>query len=370
MPSLSICGEHIGRFKAKYIREGRYGEYQQNMGAQKMLRKYSNSQGISTKVFGCNHYRNTGTKIFDRLDTGSSNLWIPDITCDATQTCDTRCTDDSDYCNQLCDEYCCSSVDDYYSNDDNKFSSCDSKNKFNSSQSSTYKQVGGSFQIGYGLGFADGFYGNDTVRLGGNDANQLTIQNQTFAQVNTMSKAFRNSPIDGILGLAFTSISVDGVVPPLINAINQGLLDQPIFNVYLATKGTKAKGTFGGVFTYFPIEGISVGNYSTDNSKDAISDTGTSLIYGPAAVVDEIANAVGAEKDTDGYYVVKCNKKYDPVTFTVGGQQYNLTYNVLTLPISMGWNQCLFAMEGIDDFGDLSWNCSWEILYSPILQYL
>uniref|UniRef100_A0A915CRJ7 Peptidase A1 domain-containing protein n=1 Tax=Ditylenchus dipsaci TaxID=166011 RepID=A0A915CRJ7_9BILA len=247
----------------------------------------------------------------------------PDITCDATQTCDTRCTDDSDYCEKLCDEYCCSSGDDYY-NSDGKISSCDSKNKFNSSQSSTYKQVGGSFRIGYGLGFADGFYGNDTVRLG-NDANALAIQNQTFAQV-------------------------DGIVPPLINAINQGLLDQPIFTVYLASKGSFWH-HFGGLFTYggldtvncgnvtgyvnltsptyyqFPMEGVSVGNYSTTNSKDAISDTGTSLIYGPTEIVDEIANRVGAEK-VMGYYVVKCTKKYDPVTFTIGGQQYNLTYNV------------------------------------------
>uniref|UniRef100_A0A915CPX1 Peptidase A1 domain-containing protein n=1 Tax=Ditylenchus dipsaci TaxID=166011 RepID=A0A915CPX1_9BILA len=340
-------------------------------GCTELLRKYSNSQGISTKdVFRQNvtdysHLEYLGvitigtpgqTFLVD-LDTGSSNLWIPDISCDATQTCDNKCSAGSDYCEYLCDEYCCSS----------------GMIIIAMMQSQLVTTSTDSTAHSYGLGFADGFYGNDTVRLG-NDADQLTIQNQTFAQVTTMSKAFRNSPIDG---------SWDW------------LLHQ--YHVYLASQGSEAKGSFGGVFTYggldtvncgnvtgyvnltsptyyqFPMEGVSVGNYSTTNSKDAISDTGiysysdrcakssrnnfgNPIILGPTEIVAKIASAVGAEKTTNGYYV-KCDKKYDPVTFTIGGQQYNLTYNVLTRPkTSKSWNKCLFAMKGFNDiYEDLSW---------------
>ncbi len=36
-----------------------------------------------------------------------------------------------------------------------------------------------------------------------------------------MSDVFSTVPIDGILGLAFQSLAIDHVVPPLINAVNQ-----------------------------------------------------------------------------------------------------------------------------------------------------
>lgn len=37
--------------------------------------------------------------------------------------------------------------------------------------------------------------------------------------------------------MAFQSLAVDNVVPPLINAINQHLLDEPLFMVALYEKG-------------------------------------------------------------------------------------------------------------------------------------
>lgn len=44
---------------------------------------------------------------------------------------------------------------------------------------------------------------------------------------------FKNDPVDGIVGLAFKSIAVEGVTPPLIAAIEQNILQTPLFTVWL-----------------------------------------------------------------------------------------------------------------------------------------
>jgi cathepsin D len=57
----------------------------------------------------------------------------------------------------------------------------------------------------------------------------LSIPNVTFGQADTMDKSFMDDPLDGVFGLAFQLIAVDNVVPPINQAINNHLLDDPIF---------------------------------------------------------------------------------------------------------------------------------------------
>jgi hypothetical protein len=64
----------------------------------------------------------------------------------------------------------------------------------------------------------------------------LVVPRTVFGQANSIAAFFTDEPLDGILGLAFQSLAVDNVVPPLINAINQQLLDQPLFTVWLAQR--------------------------------------------------------------------------------------------------------------------------------------
>ncbi|VDM68294.1 unnamed protein product [Strongylus vulgaris] len=165
-------------------------------------------------------------------------------------------------------------------------------------------------------------------------------------------KTFDKQPIDGILGLAFPTIAVDGVTPPFFNAVEQGLVDQPIFTVFLEHVGGSPfnvnadldqDNVYGGVYTYggldttncgpvlayqplssatyyqfkvnarastnlyssfililFQLDGVASNTYSSNKGWQAISDTGTSLLAAPTSIASSIAQANGATVSNSG----------------------------------------------------------------------
>lgn len=78
------------------------------------------------------------------------------------------------------------------------------------------------------------------------------IPNTTFAQASVLSEDWKDDVADGLLGLAFSSLAVDGVVPPFINAIDQGLVAEPLFTVFLSA-------AHGGMFTWGGVDEVNCG---------------------------------------------------------------------------------------------------------------
>ncbi|CAJ0944123.1 unnamed protein product, partial [Mesorhabditis belari] len=287
------------------------------------------------------------------LDTGSSNLWVPDSSCDGPVNC-AHCVQLGFLCSLACDDpNCCRGT----AGSPKIRGACDGKRKFDQTKSSTYKANGRSWKIQYGTGDAEGFLGIDTLRFGEANTKQLVVPVTTFGQALDIADFFAGDPIDGILGLAFNAIAVDEVIPPLVNAINQGILEQPIFTVYLMHM-FDGENVYGGVYTYggidtqncgsliayqplthatywqYKIGHISAGGFDTQaNFYQAISDTGTSFIGGPQYDTDKIAAGYGAQwDDQNEVYRIDCNANIGPFAVTIADQTYNIQKNNMIVP--------------------------------------
>ncbi|KAF7999056.1 hypothetical protein HF325_006588 [Metschnikowia pulcherrima] len=181
-----------------------------------------------------------------------------------------------------------------------------------------------------------GFVSQDTLAIG-----DLIIPKQDFAEATSEpGLAFAFGKFDGILGLAYDTISQNKIVPPVYNAIAQGLLDAPQFGFYLgdvnkdenngglATFGGYEESLFKGDLTWLPVrrkaywevtfEGIGLGDEFAELAKTgAAIDTGTSLITLPSSLAEIINAKIGATKSWSGQYQVSgsCISAFTPMDF-------------------------------------------------------
>jgi len=59
---------------------------------------------------------------------------------------------------------------------------------------------------------------------------------------------------------------------------------------------------------------------------------------GDSKLVKKVGKQVGATYYKDyGLYTIKCNATYDPISFSINGKVYNLTSDVLTMDIGIGY---------------------------------
>lgn len=260
------------------------------------------------------------------LDTGSSNLWVPSQSCGSI--------------------------------------ACFLHSKYDSSSSSTYKKNGTEFEIRYGSGSLSGFVSQDDVTIG-----DLKIKGQDFAEATSEpGLAFAFGRFDGILGMGFDRLSVNGIVPPFYQLVNQKLIDEPVFAFYLNSESGSddSEVVFGGVdsdhytgkITEIPLrrkaywevdlDSISFGDETAElENTGVILDTGTSLIALPTDLAELLNKEMGAKKGFNGQYSVDCSARdsLPDISFKLAGYDFAITPYDYILEVS---GSCISTFMGMD----------------------
>ncbi|KAI0633574.1 acid protease [Trametes polyzona] len=260
------------------------------------------------------------------FDTGSSDLWVPSSSC--------------------------------------RSSTCSNKKKYTASASSTGSKKSGSFQIQYGDGSTvSGPVYTESVNVAG-----ISVKNQYFSPVTTLSSSFADDPIDGLLGLAYPAISNLNQEPFFNTAIQQGAVKEGVFGFKLASSGSELYlgGTNSRLYTgsieYHPVDTSTgfwqltgakayVGSTAAVSGFETIIDSGTTIMYGPPAAVKALYGKVrgSAVFDADqGYYSYPCDSP-PSVSFSWGGKKWAISAENFSLgETESGSGQCVGALAGQD----------------------
>ncbi|EIW63511.1 acid protease [Trametes versicolor FP-101664 SS1] len=243
-----------------------------------------------------------GKKFYIDFDTGSADLWVPSVNCTSSY--------------------------------------CSGKNKYDPSTTSTESRKSGSFSISYGDGSkVSGPVYTDTVAVAG-----ITVKNQYFSPVNTLSSMFGGEAMDGILGLAFPSLS-NLRQPPFFNsAKTQGAVKTGVFAFKLAKTGSELYlgGTdtslYTGAIEYHAVTGsgfwqvagasLNVGTKAVQSNFQTIIDSGTTIIYGPPSQVKTFYQSIPGSKvydSTNGFYSFPCSSVPSNVSFSWGGKKWTIS---------------------------------------------
>jgi len=270
------------------------------------------------------------------FDTGSADLWVP-----------------SSHCQDA---------------------GCQNKNTYSSSSSSTSQATSSTkdFTISYGDGStASGPIYTDTVSAGG-----LSVSSQAFSAVTSESESFAHDPSDGIMGLAFSTISSIGAPTLIENLAPQSGSFSPIFSMYLASNSSELYlgGTntalYSGDITYSDLTSktywLTNGSTSVGGTEGysggMIIDSGTTLVVGAASTVDAWWNTVEGAGVCDesvcggsGYYTFPCNSP-PSVTFTFAGVSYDVSSEYFSLGSTDSFGEtCVGALAASDGVPDDAW---------------
>lgn len=147
-------------------------------------------------------------QVWTVFDTGSTNIWIPSDICEDSAC---RKNDRALYDHQL-------------------------------SQTYAKPEVSGDLKVTFGTGSLSGPQAFDDFHIG-----PFTVRNQSFQMIKKMEGAvFTDNFFEGILGLAFPQMALEGTVPFFDNVIEQKALKQNTFAFYFSLNNPSANAVFWG----------------------------------------------------------------------------------------------------------------------------
>ncbi|KDQ09187.1 hypothetical protein BOTBODRAFT_179203 [Botryobasidium botryosum FD-172 SS1] len=239
---------------------------------------------------------------------------------------------------------------------------CGPLNTFDPSGSDTLLDLERSFFVSYGDGStANGDLVEDVVSISG-----LTATSQTFGLATNVSASFATNHYDGLMGLAFQSISTSNSTPVFQTLIDQDKVAEGVFSFYLAENNSEIY--FGGVnqdkfegemnWVTLTLEGgwqIPLDSICVDGVPiiagpvDSVIDSGTALIQGSLDAVQAFYAAIPGSKNAttidptlQGLFTVPCDSTFPEITLTFGGLVYTIEEKYFNSgPITEGSSDCL-----------------------------
>ncbi|KIK91444.1 hypothetical protein PAXRUDRAFT_149483 [Paxillus rubicundulus Ve08.2h10] len=251
-------------------------------------------------------------------------------------------------------------------------STCSGHTVYDPSSSSTSQDLGKTFSLQYGDGSTvTGEQYTDIVFISG-----LTATGQTLGAASQYSSGFEISgfPADGLMGMAFQSISDYNASPVFQTLVSEGQTDQSVFAFKLAASGSELfiGGTdtalYTGGFSYADVTQQGFWQVNMDNVEgngqtvlsnvDCIIDTGTTLVIGLPSDVATLYQAIGGTDASgtvgQGFYTFPCNS-VPSVSFTFGGTSFLISSDTLNLgPVYSGSSDCVGGIVG-QDIGNSFW---------------
>ncbi|KAH8916418.1 acid protease [Atractiella rhizophila] len=340
--SVSSTRHHIDFVKNKFI--GGIDNYHRNTGKHSILEASSHKKLLAKRQkepltdfnndvlwAGTISIGTPAQKFLIDFDTGSSDLWVAHTNCTTGGCANTHIK------------------------------------KYNPAKSSTSSKKSGTFEIEYGdHSSSKGPIFTDTVSVAG-----IKVTKQYLSAVTTESASFVDDPQDGILGLAFESISSLGQRPYFESAIAQKSVKTKQFSFALKHTGSELYigGTNKNLYTgaihwadvveesYWVIKHkIKVAN-KVVFEMSAIVDSGTTLVIAPPAYATKIYNHIPGSKactastcgsGSDGFYIYPCASK-PKVSVSAGGTTWAISNDNFNLGVlQTGSTYCVGGIVGQD----------------------
>ena len=250
---------------------------------------------------------------------------------------------------------------------------------FLGNQSSTsFQDSGNTFQVTYGSGSVKGNIVTDNVNIAG-----LALDKHVFGVALVESQDFSSdsAKLDGLMGLAQSPLSNQGVLTPVESLAQQGLITEAItsYKISRVSDGLNdGEITFGGLDqskfdpnTLVTFQNVNTNGFwegpftaSVDNQdlglqgRTAILDTGTTLILAPAADAEAVhAKIPGAKSDSQGGFTIPCTNTA-VVSLTFGGQKFDINpTDLLFTPVDPNdlKGDCVSGISSGDIGGPQQW---------------